>query len=246
MSSSNMCRMILAMGEFSTQFVLNAALSMSEGITANHDGAIRRHLNGWGAVWRDNSATHGLSIHRDVRSIKESLIETSLYEIKTDFLAVHVRHATLVHNQGIEFTHPITRRETVVPWYLLHNGFIPTIYHKLGRERSTFDSGEYFDYIIPKNSDKFADSFEIIEKLESLAPGGSSGNAIIVNPQRVYVIHWTSKDTPFPLYFTMHKLTTKSATFIASEVIPELAPPESWSLLAQREILELSFGRNET
>lgn len=236
-----MCRMILAMGSFSTQSVLNAALCMSEGVTASDDAPICRHPNGWGALWRNNTASDGLTVHRDTRSFKESLEQSLLHKIETDFLVVHVRHATLAHNQGIEYTHPITQKETLVPWYLFHNGFLPTIYQKLGLERSSFDSREYFDYIIPQGQDKFSDNFEIIEKLESLAPGGSSANAIVVNPKRAYVIHWTSKDTHFPSYFTMYKLQTKSAVFIASEMIPEIAPYEKWTPLAKGEIIELPF-----
>ncbi|WP_207794520.1 class II glutamine amidotransferase [Nostoc sp. UIC 10630] len=234
-----MCRMILALGSFSTQSVLNAALSMSEGMTASHDGPICRHPNGWGALWRNSLASHGLSVHRDTRSIKESLRQSLLHEIETDFLTIHVRHATLAHNQGIECTHPITRQGMLVPWYLFHNGFLPTVYQKLGLERSTFDSGEYFDYIIPPTQDKFSDNLEIIKKLENLAPGGSSANAIVVNPKRAYVIHWTPKNTRFPLYFTMYKVQTKSAFFIASEIISKIAPYECWHPLTQGEIIEL-------
>ncbi|BAZ52765.1 hypothetical protein NIES4103_54300 [Nostoc sp. NIES-4103] len=236
-----MCRMILAMGSFSTHSVLNAALSMSEGVTASDDAPICRHPNGWGALWRNKTVSEGLSVHKDTRSFKESFEQSLLHKIETDFLVVHVRHATLTHNQGIEYTHPITQKGMVVPWYLFHNGFLPTVYQKLGLERSSFDSREYFDYIIPQGEEKFPNNLEIIEKLEKLAPGGSSANAIVVNSKRAYVIHWTPKDTRFPSYFTMYKLQTQSAVFIASEIIPEIASHENWIPLVQREIIELPF-----
>jgi glutamine amidotransferase len=233
--------MILAAGRFSTQSVLNAALSMSEGVTAKPDSPVSYHRDGWGALWRE-PGNQGLSIYRDTRFIKESLKEFLLQEIKPDLLAVHIRSATLTHNQGLEYTHPITREGTAITWYMMHNGYLPTVYQKLGLERSIFDSREYFDYIIPKEGDKLPPHSKILEKLESLAPGGSSANAIIVNSRKAYVIHWTPKDTQFSLYFTMHKLTTEYATFIASDIIPDLAPPECWSSLTRGEVLEFSLA----
>lgn len=236
--------MILAMGKFSTRSVLNAALAMSEGITANHNSPIRCHPNGWGAVWRSPQAPHGLFCHRDTFSFKVSFETSPLHKIKTDFLAVHVRHATLAHNQGLSCTHPISREGMSPPWYLLHNGFLPTVYQKLGRERSIFDSREYFDYIVPDKGEQTIDPIKTIEKLENLPSGGSSANAILVNPYRAYVIHWTPKDTQYRDYFTMHRLITESATFIASDIIPALAPPECWSALKWGEVLELKLGVN--
>ncbi|MDV2998815.1 MAG: hypothetical protein N5P05_000421 [Chroococcopsis gigantea SAG 12.99] len=232
-----MCRMILALGNFCAESVFNAALAMSEGIFARHEKPIPRHPNGWGAVWRKSSSPDRLSIYRDIRSLGESMETMTFFkEMKTDFLAIHVRHATLTHNQGIECTHPVTAEGTAVPWYLLHNGFLPTIYRHLGREKSLFDSREYFDFIVPREGDRLSHQDEIVSKLEALEPGGSSANAIVINPHRAYAIHWFPRDTPYPQYFTMHQGRTQEATFISSEPIPFLT--HNWSALIRGQILE--------
>jgi glutamine amidotransferase len=140
-----MCRLILAKGKFSSARILDAAIAMSCGRTADHEGPIQRHPNGGGATWR-----HGgrLAIHRDVRSIEDSAGASPVSDLTTDFLAVHVRHATLARNHGAEFTHPLEYAHVERSWYLLHNGFLPTIYQRLGKDRSEFDSAEYLEYLM--------------------------------------------------------------------------------------------------
>lgn len=231
--------MILALGKFSSRSVLNAAIAMGEGILADHDNPLRRHPNGWGAVWKDSSSPSGLSVYRDTRPIGESLETARIGEIETNFLAVHARHATLSRNQGIEYTHPVTREGTAVPWYLLHNGFLPTIYRYLGRDRSRFDSGEYFDFLVPSEGARLSDPEGILAKLEALEPGGNSANAIVINPRRAYVIHWFPENTPYPEYFTMRRAETEKAVFIASESIPFLA--DRWLPLTRGRVLEFEF-----
>ncbi|MFI6015450.1 class II glutamine amidotransferase [Streptomyces sp. NPDC051243] len=224
-----MCRLILAQGRFESRAVLDAAVAMSCGRTADHDGPTDVHPNGWGAVWRDAGAVNGLGVHRDVRPLSESWQESPVPDLTTDFLAIHARHATLPQNHGIQFTHPL-HREDELPWYFMHNGFLPTVHSLLGMESSAFDSREYFDYVIPAGADTL-DAQRTRQLLDAIPPGGSSGNAIAVNPRAAYVIHWTSPPNKSPRYFTMQRLRTPDLTVISSEVIPDLAPADQWEPL---------------
>src|SRR5690349_5542481 len=99
-----MCRIILAHGRFRAAAVLEAAVAMSTGRTADYEGPARRHVDGWGAIWRDPRAPNGLAVHRDVRPIEASAGESVLPRVETDFMAVHVRHATLAENRGMAYT----------------------------------------------------------------------------------------------------------------------------------------------
>lgn len=219
--------MILAVGRFSVSDVLDAAVAMSTGRTADHDGPIRVHPNGWGAVWRSADAPHGLAAYRDVRALDElSMADSPLPGIETDFLAVHSRHATLARNRGLDCTHPLYR-DGAVPWYFMHNGFLPTVYRNLGLPASEFDSREYFDWIVPADAERL-DERETLERLAAIEPGGSSGNAVAVNPQAAYLIHWTPSDVKTPRYFAMHSWRTRESAVVASEVVPGLADRHQW------------------
>ena len=229
-----MCRLILAHGTFLARDILSAALAMSQGLTATGEGPTRCHPNGWGAVWRDLESGR-LVTHRDERTICQDALPRGL---DTDTLAVHVRHATLARTRGREFTHPLNRGDA---WQFMHNGFLPTVYRQLGLPASRFDSAEYFDYIVPRGSSSL-DPGRTLRRLETLEPGGSSGNAIAMNASHAYVIHWTFADNAYPRYFTMHRYSTPSLVVVSSEIIPELAPPGQWEPLAPQSVIEIPIS----
>jgi glutamine amidotransferase len=210
---------------------------MSCGRTADHEGPTQHHPNGWGAVWSEGGR---IAYHRDVRAIADSADQSPIRDLTTSFLAVHVRHATLARNHGAECTHPLERVVAGRTWYLLHNGFLPTIHQVIGLERSEFDSAEYFEYLL-RDAGRELDFAATTAKLRAIPPGGTSANAFLVNDERVYVIHWTPEDTKYPRYFTMHRLDLDDCTVIASEIIPALAPHARWRPLEARSIHQLTF-----
>ncbi|MBY8885137.1 hypothetical protein K7472_09810 [Streptomyces sp. PTM05] len=235
-----MCRLILATGRFDAGDILDAAVDMSCGRTADHDGPTNVHPNGWGAVWRQHDAPHGLAVHRDVRPLGESAEDSPIRGVETDFLAVHARHATLPRNQGLRCTHPL-ERGGAYPWYFMHNGFLPTVHQLLGMAESEFDSGEYFDYIVPRDTREL-DEASTLRLLAAIPQGGSSGNAIAVSPDHAYVIHWTTPGTAAQRYFRMHTVTTERFRVVASEVVPSLAPPEQWRPLEPGLLLRVPLA----
>lgn len=233
-----MCRLVLAQGRFDVRAIVHAAVAMSEGRTADHEGPTRCHRNGWGAIWKEAGAPNGLALHRDTRPISTEGVESSpVWGKETDFLAVHVRHATLARNAGLEFTHPLEREGAAGPWYFMHNGFQPTVHRMLGREHSHFDSREYFEYIVDPERDAL-DPGATLEKLRAIPPGGTSGNAIAVNPRRAYLIHWTPPNTAYPRYFSMHRLSGSGYFVFASEIIPALGSAERWEPVPGEHVFE--------
>ncbi|MFJ1706978.1 class II glutamine amidotransferase [Kitasatospora sp. NPDC088346] len=234
-----MCRLILAHGSFAAADIAAAAVQMSCGATADHDNATTVHAHGWGAVWRD-PVDGGLRVHRDVRPAADSLLASPVAHVRTDFLAIHVRNATLPGNRGLTFTHPLERPED--DWYFMHNGYLPTVYELLGMSESVFDSAEYFDYLIPPRTAGLEQA-SALARLRAIPPGGMSGNAIAVHPDRAHLVHWSPPGTRTPVFFAMHRHTTADRLVVASEIVADLAPAEHWDPLPADTVLTFPFTR---
>ncbi|WP_326587650.1 class II glutamine amidotransferase [Streptomyces sp. NBC_01294] len=236
-----MCRLILASGDFAVADITAAALDMSCGRTAAHDNPTKVHAHGWGAVWREHEQGpgHGLRAHTDVRPMADSLHESLLPEVKTDFLAIHTRNASLESQRGLDFTHPLSRDDG---WYFMHNGYLPTAYQGLGLPASAFDSREYFDYLVPRDADGL-DPAAALGKLDALAPGGNSGNAIAVHPAGAYLVHWSAPSVATPVFFAMQRLSLPGLEVIASEVVPGLAPARLWEPVAAGTVSYFPFPK---
>ncbi|MRV72385.1 hypothetical protein GJ700_11760 [Duganella sp. FT92W] len=232
-----MCRMILATGKFNTADIVQAMVAVARGDTADHEASFSQHPHGWGAVWRDMDAPTGLSAMRETTAAEISLLASGLASVKTDFLAIHVRRTTSSTTIGAQFTHPLKR--PAEDWYFMHNGSQPTVHQFLGLPSSTFDSAEYFDYLVPEGTASL-DQSEALERLRNIPePGSNSGNAFAIKPDCAYVIHWRSPSDTWPRYFTMHETVSPDCRIISSEIVPALAPAEQWTPLPPQTILEI-------
>ncbi|MFI9778713.1 class II glutamine amidotransferase [Streptomyces sp. NPDC051956] len=237
-----MCRLILASGTFDAARIVDAAVEMSCGVTADHDNATTVHAHGWGAVWRD-LGTGALHAHRDTRPAVDTAPASPAAFARTDFLALHVRNATLPENRGLSFTHPLQR--PFDDWYFMHNGYLPTVHQLLGMDASVFDSAEYFDYLLPPGTEAL-DTESVLHALRAIPPGGKSGNAIAVHPDRAHLVHWSPPDTATPKFFAMQRLTLPGLDVVASEVVPSLAPAHRWRPLAPDTVLTYPFRSERT
>lgn len=234
-----MCRMIVAHGHFQVRSIVAAAVAMATGQTADHDGAFCEHPNGWGALWRDPASPTGICVLRDPRPAADTALASPLCEVRTDFLAVHVRRAMPAHNVGLRFTHPLQRAAD--DWHFMHNGSQPTVHKALGLAHSVFDSAEYFDYLIPAGADEL-DRETTMQRLRSIPePGANSGNAIAVRQGRAYLVHWRSPGDNWPRYFTMQEFVGEGLRVIASEVVPALAPARAWRPVPPQTLLEFQL-----
>lgn len=228
----------MAQGNFSVAEVMNAARAMSCGETAQHDGPIKKHPNGWGCLWLNSGKIHTL---HGIGNFADALPTIDIDSIQTQFLAVHVRHATLSRNTGIQFSHPLMYENSVDQWYLMHNGFLPTIYPHLGLETSSFDSSEYLEYIVDRISSCDMSQQYLQGKMAQLAPGGSSGNAFFLTSEKAWIWQWYPDDTAFPQYFTLHKYQNNKTKYISSEIIPSLGAATEWCRMNNHEFHEVNF-----
>lgn len=230
-----MCRLILATGTFDAKDIVAGAVAMASGETANHDSPLLIHNDGWGAIWSDATSAHGLSVYRDTRPATQTAFDSGLTTLRTNFLAIHVRNATYPTTMGLAYTHPLQR--SVDNWFFMHNGSQPTVHKMLGLVRSSFDSAEYFDYLIPAGA-RMLDENVTMERLGRIPKGGNSGNAFAVCPERAYVIHWRAPDSPWPRYFTMHQLIEPERRIVSSEIITTIAPADFWQPVASNTLIE--------
>ncbi|EGK1570516.1 hypothetical protein IOO07_002932 [Salmonella enterica] len=233
-----MCRMIMAHGNFSVKHIMEAARAMCCGETAQHDGPIKVHPNGWGCLWLENNMVQTLY---GSGSFADAFPEIDTRHIRTRFLAVHVRHATLSKNIGIQFSHPLFQQKRNTKWYMMHNGFLPTIYQHLGLDASHFDSEEYLEYIISNITPKDLTRHYLIQKMAQLAPGGSSGNAFFITNSQAWAWQWYPEDTPFKKYFTMHIYQHDDTEIISSEKILDLGKEANWRSMLNHELYKINL-----
>ncbi|WP_437608952.1 class II glutamine amidotransferase [Erwinia sp. V71] len=231
--------MIMAQGDFSVAAVLDAARAMSCGETAQHDGPIRQHPNGWGILWHDNGEIRTL---HGAGTFAEALPDIAIDEIRGSFLAVHVRHATLSKNSGVQFSHPLHHTSAETEWFMMHNGFLPTVYQQLGLTASHFDSAEYLHYIADQITPADLTRDYLQEKMARVAPGGSSGNAFFVTQEKAWAWQWYPEDTLFPHYFTLNRYQDKHTHYISSEVIPALGAASDWCQMNNHDLHEFNFA----
>lgn len=232
-----MCRMILAKGKFLSKDIFRAAVEMCEGITANHTNPIKKHPNGWGALWLHNGEIVTL---RSSGYLSDEV--SSIPNIETDFLAIHVRHATLDKNTGLDFSHPLNNKRS---WYGMHNGFLPTVHKLLGMKESIFDSAEYFNYLI-NDVDDFSLTKELLKsKIDHIEHGGTSGNIFLINREKAYVWQWYPEGAVHPTYFTMHINEGENATYVSSEVIPWLGMAGEWHPINNYDLIAINLKEND-
>jgi glutamine amidotransferase len=235
--------MILARGAFDPRQILEAAVGMSVGATADHAGPTTCHPNGWGAMWRTTDSA-ALAVHRDDRPLADSADPSPITGLQTDFLAIHARHATVPANLGLQFTHPLVRADPTTTWYFMHHGYLPTVHRLLGLAASRFDSAEYFQYAIPVGTTTLEEA-QLLERLSAIALPGSSGNAIAATVDEAYVIHWSLTQNLDRRYYTMYRLETDRVMIVASEVIAALAPAQLWQPLPPGRVLRISLKTSD-
>ena len=233
-----MCRMIIASGAFSVTGVIEAARAMAAGETAKHDSAIRQHTNGWGCLWINNGQVRVL--HGE-DSFVDAYASVNIPDENIAFLAVHVRHATLSKNRGVQFSHPLHRESGGTHWYMMHNGFMPTVYRHLGLSVSIFDSAEYLEYIVDTIESAGISKEYLVSKLAQLAPGGSSGNFFLMSHCKAWVWQWIPEQIVCSEYFTMKHYVSDKVEYVASEIIPFLGRESEWRSMENAELYEFEL-----
>jgi glutamine amidotransferase len=234
------CRFILAWGKFDSKEITVAASEMSLGKHTASRAPIRRHPHGWGAIWLDHCSRHRLETHHSTADLgSENIDQLLIPRVETSFMAIHSRYASVPSNVGLDFSHPVKRAGRVT-WYIMHNGYLPTIYERLGRQHSTFDSLEYLEYATePDNS--YLYSATLVRKLKTLRAGSTAGNAFFVNKNRAYAFQWLPQGSAYREFYTMYVHRNERRTIVSSERISSLGGRAEWRPLRSGDLLRFEL-----
>ncbi|WP_342627342.1 hypothetical protein AAC691_13905 [Nguyenibacter vanlangensis] len=235
--------MILAVGNITVRDIFDAAVAMSSGLTADHDGPITCHPNGWGAVWVNKEDSNTFHYFRSTFPLFKADFETTpLAGSAPHMIAIHARHATVPTKIGLRFAHPLVRTSGAPSkeWHFMHNGFTPTVHKLIGLEDSSFDSDEYFSYLLGSDDGNLSIN-TLMTKLDLIPDGNSSGNAFLLTQDRAFIIHYVFPGCRYESYFQMHQLVGAGFKIFSSEPIPSLAAMSAWKALKKNSVIELSL-----
>jgi glutamine amidotransferase len=229
--------MIVAVGKFDAASIVNAAVAMSQGRTADHEYPDRRHFDGWGAVYLDVQGR--LECIRDEAPISGDRAGSRLNEADGRLLVIHTRAASIKSKTGIGYVHPVQGVIAGHTAYFFHNGYAPDIFRELGYKSSSWDTRELFEWLVPalEAGDREA---AVRERLEHLPASTTAVNFMLVEPARLTVCNWFMEPNPSPRYYTMHLASTAEALIVASDPVIDLAPAAQWEAVKNRTIM--AFG----
>ncbi len=238
--------MIAAFGPVQPWLVLRAAALMSDGVTASHEyahlgpsglpGGIRHH-DGWGIVYRDLGG--GLVCLRGGEPLGNALELVQLRFLNvTDLMVVHVRNASVPAQRGLAYAHPLEDQVKGAQAFFFHNGYVPGLCSAPGA--ADWDSRNLLHWL----RDAFESDTrgtEIERRLEQLPADSTAANFILVEPKRLTVCNWFADRGVAPHYYTMHTCTIHQTTFVASDVVSDIAPANAWVPLGNHRVVEFAL-----
>ena len=229
-----MCRMALAIGEFDTVAVAKAVQDMAEGVHARHCHTVRRHPDGWGALWEVPGAAGRLRQWRDCGPLGEADLDAIFAGLSTRLFAIHARHASDPVNLGLRFTHPVARGDALI----MHNGYAPNVAAALGLPRSTFDTAELLDYLL-SDGGAAPSPAQVTARLRMLGSGMTAANCFLVTGTSILIVNWFDEGLGLADFYTLWALALPRTRIIASEILPSLGAAEKWRPLGHGKVLRL-------
>jgi glutamine amidotransferase len=226
--------MILALGAIDPVGIALAARDMGEGRTARHRHPVRRHPDGWGAIWTPDHGDADPRVVRDAGPIGDADMTGIFGGVRAGLLAVHARHASDPRNRGPAFTHPVIGQGRA----MLHNGFAPNIAALLGRPCSVFDTAELLEYLFPPAACDPSPA-QLRASLRAVGPGMTAANSFVVTPASVFIVNWFDEALGFADFYTLWTLRSERSRIFASEIVPALGAAESWRPLGHGTVISL-------
>ncbi|MBN1155971.1 class II glutamine amidotransferase [candidate division KSB1 bacterium] len=229
-----MCRMIMAVGEFDLNTVIDGfitmALDRNEKHEHNQDQEFK-HRDGWGiAYWNAGL----LDVYKSTTPCYEDKKIDEFRKVQTPLVLMHARRGSRGERK-IENVHPFR----VNGYVFFHNGTVkePLSFNKEYLPEGDTDSEQFFFYVLSGMQDsvsisKFAEQLLKINQYSGM-------NTLLSNGPVTYVTNWHAYNER---YYTMKLLRTDKAIIISSEVLPGYAGFE-WERLRNRTIFRVeTFG----
>lgn len=232
-----MCRMILAIGKFNMNTLIDSAISMANDeyttheLNKEHGKGSWKHNDGWGIAYKNEN--NEWVIEKSHNNICTDTKINSLRGITTKHAIIHIRKK-MGSEVAIENTHPFVVSEKKGKTHVFcHNGFI--------------DEDIYFDPRFTLNGE--TDSEKLFYSLLSDRMASSSmtkairhnftrykkltgTNIILSNNTETYV---ALRENSFPTYYQMQMAELDNTLIISSEELPLLNT--SWESLEQGDII---------
>jgi predicted glutamine amidotransferase len=244
-----MCRMIAAVGNIDVDWLINAAIVMSDGMNASHElsfscpanpGCGIRHLDGWGVAFlRPDGSSHCL---KSALPIGKDALADTIRSTECASMVIHVRCASREDQKGLEYVHPIEIEEDGNKYYFFHNGYAPDVHSLVGRSENGWDSEDLMAWLRPSLFAKFSQS-ALRGRLTLLPASTVAANCLCFGPEGITVANWFSQDIGYPQYYTMHFLQGTDVKIIASEQIRYHDGIDAWRPLGNGTIIQIPHAR---
>jgi predicted glutamine amidotransferase len=244
-----MCRMIAAVGKIDIDWVVNAAIEMSGGMSASHElsfpcpansGCGIRHLDGWGVAYlRPDGSSHCL---KSALPIGTDALADTIRSIECTALVLHVRCASREDQKGPEYVHPIEIENDGHKYYFFHNGFAPDVHSMVGRSAGGWDSKDLMVWLKPALVGKFNRS-ALLEQLTQLPASTTAANCLCLGPDGITVVNWFSNKIGYQQYHTMHMLQDADVQIISSEQIRYRNENEAWRPVGNGSIFQIPYAK---
>ncbi|HLD00799.1 MAG TPA: class II glutamine amidotransferase [Candidatus Nanoarchaeia archaeon] len=240
-----MCRMLLALGNFDFNLLLDGAILMAMDQNLIHEKNAKKglgswqHDSGWGIAYLDPNGS--LITQKSSKSILTDESTFQLRYLKTPWALIHVRKATS-GNVSLENAHPFHNRNSQEEYVFCHNGTV--------RDKIFFSS----KFITKGNTDTEQIFYSILTDLQTInsLPEAIAFNLrkyqdytginfIFSNGKRSFV---GCKQNSSPLYYGIKYIKTDQFVLLSSEQLP-MFQNYTWRSLNPEEMFEIDTKTKE-
>lgn len=226
-----MCRMLVAIGNINTDWLIQDFILMAADQNEKHEknqDQEFKHGDGWGIAYLENGE---LKVFRSPKAVYDDDQINQFKNLQSDLVILHARKASR-GNVAIRNVHPFECQLNGRRYLFFHNG---TIHDELPFENtfkpiSATDSEQLFYYLLSNSNGQLSTSF-FKSKLEKLTDF-TAANFILTNGKMTYAGNWHSEN---PNYYTMKVLQKPGLVIVASEALPNYETKE-WMKLRNQDI----------
>ena len=232
-----MCRMLMAVGDFEMQPLLDGLCLMAKDQNERHEENMDKplvHEHGWGIIYRSGNE---LKTYKSTKACFNDPKLERFQKQKTRFVALHARFAS-IGNRDLNNTHPFEAQWNGEKTAFCHNGTIRNKipYDKKFHPAGTTDTEKYFFYLLSNlNPANISVSWH---KLIAGFSNYTAANAFLCRHNQAVAMN---AFTVHPLYYTMKISVSPSSLIVSSEILPNLLN-RKWEPLKNGTVIQTSFS----
>ncbi len=232
-----MCRMVLAVGQFDSNELVDNAISMAKDLTTEHELNVEKgqgswtHEDGWGVAYLQNGEWR---ISKSTNPIFEDPSVDKLRSVDTNLMILHIRKK-MGSEKSINNTHPFYyEKENPGSFMFCHNGFIDEDIN-FGKEFSpkgeTDSERLFYSILTDMKKDKIAKAIrKNFKRYHEL-----TGTNIILSTKNKAVV--AVRKNHFPLYYQMQMAHDEKKIIISSESFANSSL--NWEPIEQGDIIKI-------